>query len=215
MKIFKAIVPIMLLIVLFAAGCTSKLSASTTSALNNDSDVKTENRSIAETQDSTTTTQNSLLEELGDGVVDGLHVTGMPPIEVDIDKYRLNITGEVENTLSLTFDEIKQMKSVRKYVELNCPGAFTDKGYWTGVEISDLLEKAIVKKGASKISFISIDGGYKQSLSIEKVYNEGFLIAYEFNDKEFSKLNGYPLRIVAKNEPGYVWVKWLGDIKVQ
>jgi 1,4-dihydroxy-2-naphthoate octaprenyltransferase len=26
--------------------------------------------------------------------------------------------------------------------------------------------------------------------------------------------NGFPLRLVARNEPGYLWVKWLGKIEV-
>jgi DMSO/TMAO reductase YedYZ molybdopterin-dependent catalytic subunit len=147
-------------------------------------------------------------------LVDGLHVTGNP-VEVDIEKYRLEVFGEVETLLSLTFDEIKDMESTRIFAELICPDTFKDEGYWTGVSVDNLLKLAAVKEGASEVHFISLDGVYRKSLKIEEVTgNEGLLIAYHFNDKEFPEIHGYPLRIVAKDYPGYLWVKWLGKIEI-
>ena len=143
----------------------------------------------------------------------GLHITGTP-IDVDINTYRLKISGSVDKELSLTFDDVKNMKSVREEIELICPGFFVDKGYWTGVKVIDLLSLAGIKKEAKNVEFISIDDSYKKTLSIEKVRGDGFLIAYQFNDKEFSKYHGYPLRLVAKDEAGSYWVKWLGEINV-
>jgi DMSO/TMAO reductase YedYZ molybdopterin-dependent catalytic subunit len=144
---------------------------------------------------------------------EGLHITGTS-IEVDIKTYHLNITGSVDKELSLTFDDIKKMESVREEIELVCPGFFVDKGFWTGIKVIDLLNLAGIKKEAKSVEFISIDGSYKQTISIEKLKGDGFLISYQFNDKEFSKYHGYPLRLVAKGEAGSYWVKWLGEIKV-
>jgi DMSO/TMAO reductase YedYZ molybdopterin-dependent catalytic subunit len=147
-------------------------------------------------------------------LVDGLHVTGNP-VEVDIEKYRLEVFGEVETLLSLTFDEIKDMESTRIFAELICPDTFKDEGYWTGVSVDNLLKLAEVKEGAAEVHFISLDGVYRKSLKIEEVTgNEDLLIAYHFNDKEFPEIHGYPLRIVAKDYPGYLWVKWLGKIEI-
>jgi DMSO/TMAO reductase YedYZ molybdopterin-dependent catalytic subunit len=44
---------------------------------------------------------------------------------------------------------------------------------------------------------------------------EGMLIAYAFEDKPLLKVHGYPLRVVAKDQQGNRWVKWLGEIVVQ
>jgi DMSO/TMAO reductase YedYZ molybdopterin-dependent catalytic subunit len=158
--------------------------------------------------DTTNNTQPSYLE-----LYEGLHITGTP-IEVDIKTYRLEITDAVEKPLSLTFDEVKKLPSVRENITLVCPGFFTDKGYWTGVKIQDLLNMAGLKKEAKRLNFISIDGSYSQILALEEIKPDGFLIAYQFNDKEFSKYHGYPLRLVAEDEPGSIWVKWLGTIEV-
>ena len=145
---------------------------------------------------------------------DGLHITGTP-IEIDINEFRLEISGEVENPLSLTFDQIKEMDHIRIYAELECPGFFIDKGYWTGIEVKDLLDLAEVKDNAESVEFISYDGSYIKSVSIDDVFsNDGLLVAYHFDDNEFSEIHGYPLRIVAKGEIGAIWVKWLGKIEV-
>lgn len=144
---------------------------------------------------------------------EGLHITGRV-IKVDIKTYRLEVTGAVKKTLSLTFDEVKSLPSERIYSELECPGFFTDSGYWTGVKILDLLDRAGLKEDATRVEFIAIDESYSKILALEEILPEGFLIAYEFNDKEFSEYHGFPLRVVAKDLPGSVWVKWLGKIEV-
>jgi DMSO/TMAO reductase YedYZ molybdopterin-dependent catalytic subunit len=74
----------------------------------------------------------------GNEQVDGLHLTGTP-IKVDINTYRLKVSGAVKKELSLTFDDVKKMPSERVYSDLVCPGFFTDSGYWTGVKIIDIL----------------------------------------------------------------------------
>jgi len=146
--------------------------------------------------------------------IDGLHVTGTP-VAVNINSYRLQIKGAVDKPLSLTFDEIKDMESVRKYIVLECPGFFTDEGYWTGVQVRKLLGSAGLKPDAAEVRFTSLDGGYSRSISIEDIFsNEGIMVAYNFNDMEFPEIHGYPLRLAAEGEPGYVWVKWLGEIEV-
>jgi DMSO/TMAO reductase YedYZ molybdopterin-dependent catalytic subunit len=144
----------------------------------------------------------------------GLHITGKA-IEIDTSTYRLNIKGKVEEEKSFTFSEIKRMKSKRMKIALSCPGFFTDIGYWTGVPVRTLLDKAGIKESARQLTFTTVTGGYSSELPIERIEDEGILIAYHFNDEEFHKVHGFPLRLVAKDEPGNVWVKWLGNIIVE
>ena len=147
-------------------------------------------------------------------LVEGLHVTGTP-VDIDGETYRLEISGAVETPLSLSLKEIRAMEVRREFVVLECPGFFTDEGNWTGVGISDLLDLAGVMPEAEKIKFVAADGKYSANLKLEEVTGEGMLIAYAFEDKPLAKVHGYPLRVVAKDQPGNRWVKWLGEIVVQ
>ncbi len=148
-------------------------------------------------------------------LVDGLHVTGKP-IEIDIKNYRLKVSGLVEKEMDFSFEDIKAMPKVRIFSILDCPGFFTDEGYWTGVEIKYLMKLAGIKEGeANALVFSAADNSYSSGIVLSKIQQEGFLVAYQFNDKEFIPEHGFPLRIVAKGEAGNCWVKWLGEIKVQ
>ena len=103
---------------------------------------------------------------------------------------------------------------MREQITLDCPGFFTDRGVWTGVPVRDLLALAGVKPGAVKAVFTSLSQGYTSTLSLAEVGKDGVLVAYEFEGKPFPVVHGYPLRLTAKDHPGNVWVKWLGEIRV-
>ena len=146
-------------------------------------------------------------------LVDGLHVTGIP-VEVDIAGFRLAVGGAVERPLSLSLEQLRALPAVRAQLTLDCPGFFTDRGVWTGVPVRDLLALAGVKPGAVKAVFTSLSQGYTSTLSLAEVGKDGVLVAYEFEGKPFPVVHGYPLRLTAKDHPGSVWVKWLGEIRV-
>jgi len=147
-------------------------------------------------------------------LVEGLHVTGTP-LDIDIETYRLAVSGAVETPLSLSLEEITAMEAEREFVVLECPGFFTDEGNWTGVRIADLLDLAGVKPEAEQIKFVAADGKYSANLKLEEVMGEGMLIAYAFEGRPLPKVHGWPLRVVARDQPGNRWVKWLGEIVVQ
>ena len=144
----------------------------------------------------------------------GLHITGTPA-DIDIESYRLKIEGLVENPLELTFSEIKAMPSERREIQLVCPGFFVDTGYWTGVPLKYLLEEAGAASNARSLVFVEEGGGYSSIIGLDRARGDGVMVAYHFNDEEFHRVHGYPVRIVAEGVDGNVWVKWLGTIRVQ
>jgi DMSO/TMAO reductase YedYZ molybdopterin-dependent catalytic subunit len=146
-------------------------------------------------------------------LVDGLHVTGTP-VEVDARSFRLRIEGAVERPLSLSLEQVRALPAVREEITLNCPGFFTDRGVWTGVPVRDLLKMAGVRAGAAEVVFTSLSGGYTSTLRLADLEQDGMLVAYEFEGRPFPVIHGFPLRLAAKDHPGSVWVKWLGEIRV-
>jgi len=60
----------------------------------------------------------------------------------------------------------------------------------------------------------SLDG-YSLTLSLDIALREGVFLAYLVNGQVLSKEHGYPLRLVAKGEMGYTWIKWVNRIEVK
>ena len=145
--------------------------------------------------------------------IDKLGITGMPQ-DVDINEYRLTVSGLVEKPLSLTYEDILAYPSITEIGVIDCTGFFLDIAEWTGVPMATILEEAGLKAEASKVIFIALDG-YKQELTLEHIDEYGVFLAYIVNGETLPREHGYPLRVVDNGSVGYAWVKWLGEIKVE
>ena len=143
-----------------------------------------------------------------------LHTTGVPQ-DVNISTWRLDVNGEkVQNPVSLSYKDLKNMSMVKKDVTLVCPGFFTDQAVWEGVPLSDILEKARVKRDYERVVFHGIDG-YRSSLSREDIENHLVFLALKVNGVTLPKEHGYPVRLVAEDITGGKWAKWIDSIEVQ
>ena len=145
--------------------------------------------------------------------IDELGITGIAQ-DVDINEYRLTVTGLVENTLSLTYHNILEYLPVTEIGVIDCPGYFLDVAEWTGVPLTTLLEEAGTKSEASQATFYAIDG-YQQTLSLEHVDKYDVFLAYRVNGQTLPPEHGFPLRVVDNGSIGSAWVKWLQKIKVE
>ncbi len=142
----------------------------------------------------------------------GLHVTGaIQPI--NIEQYRLEVTGKVNRPLKLGYDELRCMPRVTARPVLVCPGFFVDTASWAGVPLKYVLGLAEVTGGATGVRLISADN-YTVSLSMDKAMADGNFLAYEWDGKALPRLHGFPLRAVFPGLEGNQWIKWLVRIEV-
>jgi DMSO/TMAO reductase YedYZ molybdopterin-dependent catalytic subunit len=141
-----------------------------------------------------------------------LHVRtaeGQP--KIDLGTYRLKVTGLVGNPLSLTFDEVKALPSVERYVVLPCVEGWSDRGIWKGVKLTDVLSRAGVQGSARTVVFKS-PGGYTTSLTTADVKKVDPILAYGVNGVRLPDEQGYPVRLVVPHKLGYKWIKWVTEI---
>jgi hypothetical protein len=92
---------------------------------------------------------------------------------------------------------------------------------WTGVRLSDVLDKAGVKSGAVAVRFTGLDEPavsdgppFKKSLGIEHARQPDVIIAYAMNGKPLPYLNGYPIRLIVPGWYSTYWIKMLSDIEL-
>jgi DMSO/TMAO reductase YedYZ molybdopterin-dependent catalytic subunit len=136
------------------------------------------------------------------------------PQYVDIENYKLNVTGLVEKPASYTYDEvIKDNDNYQKVVRLNCVEGWAVNILWEGVLVRDILEQSNPLPGAKVVIFHAYDG-YTTSFPIEYVMDNDIMLAYKMNDVTIPPERGFPFQLVAESKWGYKWIKWVTQIEL-
>jgi DMSO/TMAO reductase YedYZ molybdopterin-dependent catalytic subunit len=135
------------------------------------------------------------------------------PQKIDIDKYRLKITGLVDDRKSYTYDDVLKMQSYKKVLYLHCVEGWSKKILWEGVLVRDLLHDAGTKPDANTVIFHAEDG-YTTSLPLDYFLNNDILLAYKMNGVTLIPERGYPLELVSEQKWGYKWIKWVTEIEL-
>jgi DMSO/TMAO reductase YedYZ molybdopterin-dependent catalytic subunit len=137
------------------------------------------------------------------------------PQYVDINTYKLRISGLVENELELTYDQVLTEQDYEKVITLYCVEGWNAKILWKGVLLKDLIEKAgpLDGEGANTVIFKAADG-YTSSLPLAYLYDQDILLAYNMNSLQLLPERGFPFQVVAESKWGYKWVKWVTEIEL-
>jgi DMSO/TMAO reductase YedYZ molybdopterin-dependent catalytic subunit len=136
------------------------------------------------------------------------------PQYVDIENYRLQITGLAAKPTSYTYDEVLgDFDNHKKVVRLNCVEGWAVNILWEGVLVRDLLEKAGPLPEARTVIFHAYDG-YTTSFPIEYIMDNDILMAYKMNDVTIPPERGFPFQLVAESKWGYKWIKWITEIEL-
>ena len=143
----------------------------------------------------------------------GLHMTGTPQ-RIELVGYRLKVTGDVDNTLSLSFDDLRRMTRISSRPTIICRGYFEDVATWTGVSMAALLDLARAHSSAHHVDMVSADG-YTASITMAQARSPDAYLAYELEGKIIPVLQGFPLRAILPALPGYNWAKWIVEIQVK
>ncbi len=130
-------------------------------------------------------------------------------------EYRLNVGGFVESPVTLTLDELRAMPPTRLTRDFQCvTGWRVHDVKWVGVRLGDLLDRAGVKAGAQGVRFVSFDGIYTETLTMEQAQRDDVIVAYEMEGKPVSSAHGGPARLYVAPMYGYKSIKWLESIEV-
>jgi DMSO/TMAO reductase YedYZ molybdopterin-dependent catalytic subunit len=129
--------------------------------------------------------------------------------------YKLQVTGLVERPLTLSYSQIAAMPKTRLVRDFQCvTGWRVPDVHWTGVRLSDVLDRAGVKPEATALRFVSFDGTYTESLTLAQARRADVLVAYELEDRPLSSDHGGPVRLYVAPMYGYKSCKWLESIEL-
>jgi DMSO/TMAO reductase YedYZ molybdopterin-dependent catalytic subunit len=164
-----------------------------------------------------------------------------PIPNLDASRFRLSVTGLVERPLTLSLRELQNMRSQAEAVTLECagngrrlfdppvPGERWEHGAvstaeWSGVPLSEILDRAGVRSSGREVRFRGADGGevdnrhgtirFERSLTVDQARDSDAILAYAMNGEPLPIQHGFPLRLVVPGWYGVASVKWLTEIEV-
>jgi sulfite dehydrogenase len=160
------------------------------------------------------------------------------PLNIDPDKFTLEIKGKVDHPLKLSLQEIRKLKTVELVAVNECSG--NGRGFsnprvaggqlgngamgnarWHGVPLKTVLDMAGVQQGAKQVTFNGMDApvmdttpDFVKALDVDHARDGEVMLAYGMNGEDLPVLNGFPLRLVVPGYYGTYWVKHLNEITV-
>jgi DMSO/TMAO reductase YedYZ molybdopterin-dependent catalytic subunit len=148
--------------------------------------------------------------------------------------WRLDISGLVDQPMTLTLDDLKARERQEVTFTLECSGntglpffwGGVGNATWAGTPLGPLLEEAGIQEAGREVVFWGADAGeqvwrektiteqFARSMSLTDAMNPDNLLVYEMNGEPLPNLNGFPLRLIAPGWYGIANVKWLRGIEV-
>ena len=142
-------------------------------------------------------------------------VTGSVPTRTAAD-YTLTVDGLVDHPLRLTLADLAALPQTVLTRDFQCvTGWRVPEVPWKGVTIAALLDRAGVQQSARALRFVSFDGTYTESLTLDQARRDDVIVATSMaGDTPVSHDHGGPVRLYVAPMYGYKSCKWLERIEV-
>ncbi len=137
--------------------------------------------------------------------------------------YRLEVSGLVENPLSLSREQLMAMPSRTQTTRHDCVEGWSCIAQWTGVPLASVLAMATAKPQARFAMFHCFDtierglsGSFKyyETIDLIDANHPQTILAYAMNGKPLPVENGAPLRLRVERQLGYKMAKYVRAIEL-
>jgi DMSO/TMAO reductase YedYZ molybdopterin-dependent catalytic subunit len=137
---------------------------------------------------------------------------------VNANGWELVVYGQVEHAFAIKYSDLLALAMQQQYESLMCVsnevgGPYMSNALWEGVPLKDLLQRAGVKPGATKVVFYA-DDDYSDSIHLSKAIEPTTLLAVRMNGATLPDEHGFPVRMLVPGIYGMKHVKWLTRIEV-
>jgi hypothetical protein len=136
---------------------------------------------------------------------------GIPPF--DRETWMFEVTGLVENPISLSYDEFRALPRVSRLADFHCVTGWTKfDNLWEGVSFQHIKE---LVKPLENAKFVTAKAQreYTTSLSILELSHQDVMLAVRLDDMELPREHGGPLRLIVPHKYGYKSAKWVYELK--
>ncbi|GAA0657786.1 sulfite oxidase-like oxidoreductase [Salarchaeum japonicum] len=131
----------------------------------------------------------------------------------DPDDWTFTVTGAVENELSLSMDEFRDLPSETQRQDFHCVTGWSKFDCeFTGVTFPALMDAAGVQSDAVHVMFHALDG-YTTNLPLDQCAREEVMFAWGYDGDDLPREHGGPLRVVTPHRYAYKGAKWVDGVE--
>ena len=131
----------------------------------------------------------------------------------DPETFELEVWGAVEEPLSLSLDEFRDLPSVTQRQDFHCVTGWSKFDCeFTGVSFADLAERAGVRADAEHVMFRALDG-YTTDLPLDECTKPGVQLTYGYDGDDLPADHGGPVRVVTPHKYAYKGAKWVSGVE--
>lgn len=133
--------------------------------------------------------------------------------EINLESWTLNVDGNVEKPLRLSWNDILKLPRVESVSDFHCVEGWSVLALkWEGVTFKHIVHLTKPKQAVKFVSFECADG-YTTSVSLEELMEENVLLAYKLDGKYLEEGLGAPLRLVVPSKYAYKSAMWITAIR--
>lgn len=119
-----------------------------------------------------------------------------PTPDIDTDGWSLEIDGEVNEPLGLSWAEFNSLPRTTLTTDIHCVTRWSKLGMkWEGVSLDDLIEAAGGLRADARFLIASSYGGYSTNLPVADITGGRALVATHANGEPLSPEHGGPARL--------------------
>jgi DMSO/TMAO reductase YedYZ molybdopterin-dependent catalytic subunit len=141
-----------------------------------------------------------------------LHAGDVP--RIDIATWTLQLSGEVEEPVSLSYDELRALPATEVTTDIHCVTRWSrfDAGF-KGVHWRELA-KLCKPKATANFAIAHAEQGFTANVPLSALEDEHALVVYEADGEPLTPDHGWPVRLVIPSK--YFWksAKWLTGIEL-
>jgi DMSO/TMAO reductase YedYZ molybdopterin-dependent catalytic subunit len=142
-----------------------------------------------------------------------LHAGTVP--KTDLATWDFRVTGEVEEPLTLDWQEFQALPSSEITIDIHCVTRWSrfDAGF-KGVHWRELA-KLVRPKPSAHFVVAHAEQGFTANVPLAAIEDDEALLAYEADGEPLTPEHGWPLRLVVPNR--YFWksAKWLRGLELR
>ena len=149
----------------------------------------------------------------GQRLVKGWPVLHYGPVpKFDESAWDFKVTGLVENPVTLTYQELKDLGPTKVQADMHCVTGWTTlDNEWEGIPFRVIAEKAKPKPEAAFV-IARADHGYTSNLSLQAMLDDDVLLAWANKGEPLAPEHGYPLRLVVPKRYAWKSTKWIRSV---